>query len=37
MGVPDRHRCILPRSRRTERAVMVLGFLMFWASSKMMD
>jgi len=35
MGVPDRHRRMRALSLRTERAVMVFGFLMFWASSRM--
>ncbi len=34
MGVPERHRRMRALMRRTARAVIVLGFLMFWASSR---
>lgn len=33
-GVPERQRRMRALMRRTARAVMVLGFLMFWASSR---
>ena len=37
MGVPDRHSRIRALMERTERAVMVFGFLMFCASSRMIE
>ncbi len=37
MGVPDRQTLNLVLNLRTDLAVIVFGFLMFWASSRMTE